>query len=80
MFVINKEDEVIGDIMTNISKEIFFHTSKIDYLNVLQKKLKAYHYINKSQDMQIDKELNTLDLLSFEKIEDYQACVKELQL
>jgi hypothetical protein len=40
-FVINKKDETVGVVMTDISKEICFHTRKIDCSNVVWKKLKT---------------------------------------
>jgi len=36
-----KKDEVVVVIMAYISREIYFHTSSINYLNVVWKKMKT---------------------------------------
>ena len=52
--------------MTYIYKDTLFHTSGIDYLNPIQKKLKTlFDKTDENQAMQIKKELISLDPLSF---------------
>jgi hypothetical protein len=83
IFVIDgKKDEVVGVIMTYISREIHFHTSGIDCLKCCLEEVEdsLFDKTDESQVMQIEKELISLDPLSFERIEDYLAHVKELQL
>jgi len=38
-FFIDEKDEVVGVIMTYISRDIHFHTSMVNYPNVVWKKL-----------------------------------------
>ena len=64
-----------------ISHEIEFHTSGIDFPHQVCKKLKSlFDKVNEIQVMQIEKELISLDPHSFERIEDYLACIKEMYL
>ena len=81
-FTINgKKDEVVGVIATYISHEIRFRTSGIDFPHELWKKLKSlFDKVDESWVMWIQKQLISLDILSFERIEDYLAHIKELQL
>ena len=81
-FVIDgKKDEVVGVITTYISREIRFHSSRIDYPYEIWKKLKSlFDKVNESQVIQIEKKLISLDLHSFVRIENHLACVKEIQL
>jgi hypothetical protein len=52
-----------------------------DYSNVVWKELKTlFDKANKIQVMRIETELISLDPFSFERIEDYLARLKELQL
>ena len=75
-----KKDEIVGVIITYISRKIHFHRSNIDYPHQIQKKLKNLcDQVDKSKVMQIDKELIFLNALSFDRIEDYLTQVKELQ-
>jgi hypothetical protein len=77
----NNKDDVIRFIMTYISRDVHFHTIMIVYPNQVWKKLKTLvNKVDKSQVMQFEKELISLIPLSFAKIEDYLACMKELQL
>jgi hypothetical protein len=82
IFVIDvKKYEAFGVIMTYISWEIHFHTSGIKFPHEVWKKLKSLlDKVDESQVMQLEKELIYLDPHSFERIKDYLACVKELQL
>lgn len=76
-----KKDEPIRVITTYISREIWFHTSGIAYPHEVWKKLESlFDKVDESQVMHIEKQLISLDAHSFERIEDYLACVKELQL
>jgi hypothetical protein len=76
-----KKDEVVGVIMTYISWEIWFHLSGIDFPHQVWKKLKSlFDRVDESHVMQLEKELISLDPHSFDRIEDYLAHVKELQL
>lgn len=79
-FVIDgKKDEAIRVITTYISWEIRFHTNEIDCAHAIWKKLKSlFDTVDKSQVIQIEKELISLDPHFFNKIEDYLAHVKEL--
>jgi hypothetical protein len=81
-FVVDgKKDEVVGVIMTYISWEIHFHLSGIDCPHQVWKKLKTlFDRVDESHIMQLEKELISLDPHSFERMEDYLAHVKELQL
>ena len=55
--------------------------SEIDHPHEVWKKMKLlFNKVDKSQVMQIEKELISLDPHSFERIENYLAHVKELQL
>jgi hypothetical protein len=58
-FIMNgKKDEVVGVMLTYIYREIHFHTSEINLLNQVWKKLKTmFDKIDESQVMQIEKEL-----------------------
>jgi hypothetical protein len=50
-------------------------------LHLVWKKLKTlFDRVDESHVMQLEKELISLDPHSFERMEDYLACVKELQL
>ena len=80
-FIDGKKYEVVGVITTYISWEIRFHTSGIDFSHSVWNKLNSiFDKIDKSQVMQTEKELISLDLNSFENIEDYMDRVKEMQL
>ena len=61
-FVIDKnKDEAIGVIMTYISRDINFHTSRIDYPHVVWSKLNSFFYkVKESQVMQIEKDFISL--------------------
>jgi hypothetical protein len=68
-FVVDgKKDEVVWVIMTYILQEFHFHISGIDF---------PHHEIH---IMELEKELISLNPHSFDRIEDYLAHVKELQL
>ena len=74
-----KKDEDVGVIMTYISHEIWFHTSGIDFPHVVWKKLNSmFDKVDESRAMRLEKELISLNLHSFERIEDYLAHLKEL--
>jgi hypothetical protein len=74
-----KKDEDVGVIITYISWDIFFHTRGINCPHEVWKKLKSlFDKFYESQVMQFKKELFSLDLHSFKRIEDYLAHVKEL--
>jgi hypothetical protein len=76
-----KKDEVLGVIMTYISWEIHFHLSGLDCLHLVWKKMKTlFNQVDKSHIMQLEKELISLDPNSFERMEEYLARVKEIQL
>ena len=81
-FVIDgKKDEFVGVITTYISCEIQFHTSRIDCPHEVWNKLKSiFDKVDESRVMHIEKELISLDPHSFERVEDYLARIKELQL
>jgi hypothetical protein len=58
-----------------------FHLSGIDFPHQVWKKMKSlFDRVDESHVMQLEKELISLDPHSFERMEDYLACVKELQL
>lgn len=74
-----KKDEAISVITTYISQEIQFHMRGINYPHEVWKKLKSLSDKgDESQVMQIEKQLISLDPHSFERIEEYLSCVKEL--
>ena len=76
-----KKEEFVGVITTYILWEIQFHTSIIVCpLQVLKNLKSSFDKVDKSQVMQIDKELISMDPHCFERIEDYLTCIKELQL
>jgi hypothetical protein len=76
-----KQDEVVGVIKTYISREIQFHLSGIDFPHQVCRKLKSlFDRFDEIHTIQLEKQLISLDPHSFEKIEDYLACFKELQL
>ena len=79
-FVVNrKKNEIGGVIMTYISQEIWFYTSGIDCFHEVWRKMRSlFDKVDKSWVIQIEKELISLDPYSFEMIEDYLACIKEL--
>jgi len=79
-FVIGgKKDEAIGVITTYISREICFHTSRIDGPHEFWNKLKVmFDKVVESHVTRIEKELISLDPHSFERIEYYLARIKEL--
>ena len=66
--------------MAHISREIWFHTSGINYPHVVRNKMKSlFDKVNESQVMQIEKELILMGFQSFERIWDYlAACIKEI--
>ena len=67
--------------MTYILWDIQFHTSGIDCPHEIWKKLMSvFIKVEKSWVVQIEKELISLDPHSFERIEDYLACIKDLHL
>ena len=73
------KDDVVGVIRTYILWEVLFHTNGIDFLHEVSKKMKyLFDKVDKSRVMQIEKELNSLDPHSFEKIEGYLARIKEI--
>ena len=66
-FINGNKDEVVGVIMTYISREIHFHTSKIGCPDAVWSKLNSFFYkVNKSQVMKIGKELISLEPNSIE--------------
>ena len=74
-----KKDEAVGVIMTYISMDIDIHTSGIDYPHVIWTKLKTlFNKITEGEVLHIEKELISLEPLSFDQIEDYLARIKEL--
>ena len=81
-FIIDrKKDEANGVIMAYISREIHFHTSGIGCIHAAYNNLKSlFDKVTKSRVMKIDKELVSIRPHSFENIEYYLACIKELQL
>jgi hypothetical protein len=58
-FIVNgKKDRVVGVMTTYISREIFFHASRINYQNQATKKSTTlFNKINKSHIMQIEQEI-----------------------
>jgi len=79
-FLLNrKKDEAISIMTTYISRELSFHSSGIDYSNeVWSKMMKLFNKVDESEIIQIEKELISLEPLSFGGIEDYFSRVKEL--
>ena len=72
-----KKDEVVGVIMTYISREIHFHTSVINYPHAVWTKLNTFfNKINDREVMHTEKYFISLELLSFDRIEDYLAHIK----
>ena len=62
-----KKDEAIGVIKTWISREIYFEKSGIDYPHAIWNKLKTvFNKVNAIQVMYIEKELISLEHLSFD--------------
>ena len=56
-----KKNEVVGIIMTYISRDINFHTSRIDYPHVVWSKLNSFFYkVKEIQVMQIEKDFISL--------------------
>jgi hypothetical protein len=65
--------------MTYISPDIWFHLNGIDCPHQVWKKLKLlFNRVNEIHIMQLEKELISLDPHSFDRIEDYLVCSKEL--
>ena len=65
------KDEDVGVIMNYILREIHFHTSGIDCAHIVKNKLKSlFNTVNESQVVKIEKELISLEPLSFGRIED----------
>jgi hypothetical protein len=81
-FVVNiKKDEAVGFIPTYISWEIQYHTNGIDFPHQVWKKLKyIFEKVDEIHVMQLEKELISLNPHSFNIVEDYLVCVKEMQL
>ena len=80
-FIGKNKDEDVGVIVTHILQEIQFHTSGIECPHEIWKKMKSlFNKVEGSLVMQREKELISLDPHSFERIEDYLACINELQL
>jgi len=78
-FIDKMKNEDIGVIMTYIFRNSCFHISGIDFSNDIWKKLKTvFDKTKKIHFIQIEKELISLDTISFERIEYYLACEKEL--
>jgi hypothetical protein len=76
-----KKDEVVGDIMTYISWEVWFHTNGNNYPHQVWKNLKfLFNKFYEIHGMQLEKEFISLDPHSFDRIEEYLARVKEMQL
>jgi hypothetical protein len=75
-----KKDKVVGVITTYISQEIHFHINGIDYPHQVWNKLMLSNRFNEILIMQLEKELISLDPYYIDKIYDYLACVKEIQL
>ena len=68
-------------IMTYILREFHFHRSGIDCSHGILTKLKTlFNKINEGEVMHIEKELISLELISFDMIEDYLSRIKEIQL
>lgn len=75
------KDEVIVAIMTYISRKTFFHIIGIKCSHVVSYKLNLlFNNVNESQAMRLEKYLISLEPCSFERIEEYLACMKEIQL
>lgn len=67
-----KKYEVVGVTTTYISREIRFHSSANNYPNKVWKKLKKlFNKGNERQIMQLEKEMISLEPLSFNRIEYY---------
>jgi hypothetical protein len=79
-FVVDgKRDEDVWVITTYISQEIQFHLSGIEFLHQVWRKLKlVFDRVYESHIMQLEKELISFDPHSFDRMEDYLACVKEI--
>ena len=74
LIINGKKDKCIGIMTTYISREIYFHISRINYPNQLRKKLKnTFYKNNETQGNLIEKELISLNHVSLENIEDYLA-------
>jgi len=75
-----KKDENVGVITNYILQEIHFRLSGIDCPHQVLKKFKSlFNKVDESHIMQLEELINFYPH-SFEKIEDYLACVKEPQL
>jgi hypothetical protein len=71
----------VGVITMYILWEIHFHISGIDFPHQVWKKMELFfNRFDESHVVQLEKELISLDPHSFDKIEDYLAHVKEIQL
>ena len=75
-----KKDEVVGIITTYILREICFHTSGIDNPHIILTKLKIFFNKKNGELMRIEKELISVEPLSFDQIKDYMDYFKEIQL
>ena len=68
-------------IMTYISRKTFFHIIGIKCSHVVSYKLNLlFNKVNESQEIRLEKYLISLEPCSFEIIEEYLACMKEIQL
>lgn len=66
--------------MNYIYQKISFHRPRIDFPHAAWKKTNlVFEKVDKSQVIQIEKEMISLDLHSFKRIEDYMDCVKDSQ-
>jgi hypothetical protein len=74
-----KKDDVVGVIITYNSWKIRFHLSGIDCPHYVWNNMKSFfNRVNKIHVMELEKELISLNPHSFDKMEDYLSCVKEL--
>jgi hypothetical protein len=77
-FVVDgKKHEVVEFIMTYIFQDILLHTN--NFPHGVSKKLKSlFDKFDEIKVIQLEKDLFSLDLHSFERIKDYLECVKEM--
>jgi len=75
------KDEDVGVIMNYISQNIWFHLYGIDLPHQLWRKMKLlFHWVNISHVMQLVKQLISLDPHSFDRMEEYLACVNKIHM
>jgi len=80
-FIVGENNKDVGVIMTYNSRDIFFHTSVFNCPHFVYNKMKfLFDKVDGIQVMHIKKELIFLDPHSFERIQNYLARIKELQL